>query len=81
MTRHTLTKRQHEIYSFIERTIIEDMCPPTIREIAQEFDIASCNGVVCHLRALEAKGWIAIEKNSSRGIRLARDWENQSNGK
>ena len=43
---------------------------PTVREIGEEFDINSPNGVVCHLKALEKKGLITREPNMSRAIQL-----------
>jgi repressor LexA len=44
---------------------------PTVREIAEHFGIQSPNGVVCHLKALEKKGFIVREPNMSRAIQLA----------
>ena len=64
-----LTKRQKKIYDFIASEIRNKQRPPTIREIGERFDIASPNGVRCHLKALSKKKRIAIDGNS-RGIRL-----------
>ena len=41
-----------------------------MREIADQFGIASPNGVVCHLKALEKKGLIIRSPNKSRAIEL-----------
>ena len=66
-----LTKRQMEVYKFIRDKIRNRGYGPTVREIGKEFDIASPNGVVCHLKALEKKGIITREANLSRAIQMA----------
>ena len=58
----TITKRQHEILGFIRDKIENRGFPPSIREIGEAFDIASPNGVMCHLKALEKKGYIERNK-------------------
>ncbi len=55
-THSNLTPRQLEVYDLIRHLIVDRGYGPTVREIAQHFDIKSPNGVVCHLRALERKG-------------------------
>ncbi len=65
-----LTERQMEVYEFIRDKIRSRGYGPTVREIGKEFDIASPNGVVCHLKALEKKGIISRESNLSRAIQL-----------
>ena len=67
-----LTRRQREILAFIESETTRRGIPPTVREIAARFGIASPNGVACHIKALEDKGYIIREPGLSRGIRLAR---------
>ena len=66
-----LTKRQREIYDFIRDKIESRGYGPTVREIGEEFDIKSPNGVMCHLKALEKKGLIAREPGKSRAIQLS----------
>lgn len=66
-----LTKRQREILGFIESESSRRGIPPTVREIAARFGIASPNGVACHIKALEDKGYIVREPGLSRGIRPA----------
>jgi repressor LexA len=66
-----LTRRQAEILGFIESEITRRGIPPTVREIAARFSIASPNAVKCHLDALRDKGCISVERGVSRGIRLA----------
>lgn len=69
-TRQILTEKQEAIYSFIKQEIIEQRLSPTVREIGEQFGIRSSNGVMCHLRALERKGWIKRDHYLSRGITL-----------
>ncbi|MEM8678527.1 MAG: transcriptional repressor LexA [Planctomycetota bacterium] len=68
-----LTKRQKSVYEFIKQKIRTRGYGPTVREIGDRFDIASPNGVMCHLRALEKKGLITREPNMSRAIQLAKE--------
>ena len=65
-----LTERQMEVYKFIRDKIRNRGYGPTVREIGKKFDIASPNGVVCHLKALEKKGIITREANLSRAIQM-----------
>ena len=65
-----LTARQHEIFDMIYERIINRGYGPTVREIADQFGIASPNGVVCHLKALEKKGLIIRSPNKSRASEL-----------
>lgn len=68
-----LTKRQKSVYDFIRDKILNRGYGPTVREIGEHFDIASPNGVMCHLKALEKKGLITREPNMSRAIQLEND--------
>ena len=68
-----LTKRQRAVYEFIRDKIVGRGYGPTVREIGEEFEISSPNGVMCHLKALEKKGLITREPNMSRAIQLAHD--------
>jgi repressor LexA len=65
-----LTARQAAILDFLERHQAREGMPPTLQEIARAFDIEHVNAVVKHLRALAAKGQIALIPNRARGIRL-----------
>jgi repressor LexA len=73
MVMKTLTRRQKEIFEYIERMITELGKSPTIREIGKKFDISSTNGVRAHLEALMKKGYIRRQGLISRGIELVRD--------
>lgn len=70
-----ITERQKEILAFIKKFTEDNSAPPTIREIMVGFDIGSPNGAMCHIRALEKKGYITRKRtgkggSQSRGIRL-----------
>lgn len=69
--RTSLTKRQQEIYDYLRDRILNRGYGPTVREIGDNFDIKSPNGVMCHLKALEKKGLIHRESNMSRAICLS----------
>ncbi|MEX1224161.1 MAG: transcriptional repressor LexA [Pirellulales bacterium] len=68
-----LTQRQKAVYEFIRDKIRNRGYGPTVREIGDNFDISSPNGVMCHLKALEKKGLITREKNMSRAIQLTKE--------
>ncbi len=63
-----MTDRQKQILSFIVKTSEERGFPPTIREICEEMDIASTNGVNDHLKALERKGFVTRGEQQSRSL-------------
>jgi repressor LexA len=62
------TDRQKEILTFILRTSEERGYPPTIREIGEQMDIRSTNGVNDHLKALERKGFLTRGEQQSRSL-------------
>jgi repressor LexA len=64
--RPELTKKQKAIYDYIREHIETKGFPPAIRDICTEFGISSPNGVMCHLKALESKGYIhRIQKHKN----------------
>jgi len=66
--RPALTQTQQHILNFIRSYIQDNGYPPAIRDIGVHFEIKSPNGVMCHLKALQKKGYIhRDEKNESRG--------------
>jgi repressor LexA len=68
-----LTDRQKEILDFINQFRNENGYPPTLREIGRNFGMASTFGVKRHLDALEKKGYLTVESNSSRAISVIED--------
>jgi SOS-response transcriptional repressor LexA len=69
-TRESLTDRQMEIYNHIRNEIAAGNPAPSYRELQAAFEIRSPNGVRCHLRALERKGWIKNSPYNARSISL-----------
>ena len=67
-----LTERQEQIITVIENGVILEGRPPAVREIGLRCKppIKSPNGVMCHLKALEKKGYIDRASHTSRGILL-----------
>ncbi len=61
-----LTKRQKDIFSFIEHYIAEHEISPSYREIKSHFGFSSLGSVYKHLRCLKEKGHISMKKNCSR---------------
>lgn len=66
-----LTATQQGILNFISGTIRAHHRAPSLREIADAFDIGTASGVVCHLKALEAKGYIKRD-SKARSIKVLR---------
>lgn len=68
--KRALTPRQQEIYEYIKVQTEEFRRPPTVREIANRFNISSTNGVRSILAALIKKGYINRSPRTSRGIEI-----------
>lgn len=66
----SLTPRQQATLNSIEAHIASDGVPPTLAEIALAMGVGNVNGIVKHLRALEAAGVIERVSGQARGIRL-----------
>ena len=65
-----LTKKQEAILAYIKEFIIDHGYPPSVRDIAANFNLASAGGVHKHLKNLEEKGFISQNPNISRSIRI-----------
>ena len=65
-----MTTRQQEILDFIREHTQVTSYPPTRKNIADQFGFRSLNAAEEHLKALERKGVIVIDRHISRGIRL-----------
>lgn len=64
-----LTKRQKEVLDYMVEYMQKEHRPPSVRDIQFHFGFKNPSGVVCHLVALEKKGFIV---NSD--PRSARSW-------
>ncbi len=65
-----LSERQQRMFDFISRFTHDKGRPPTIREIGAEVKISSTSVVNYNLNILEREGYIAREKEVSRGLRV-----------
>jgi repressor LexA len=65
-----LTARQRQVLKFISEFIEKHKYPPTRLELSAHFGFRSPNAAEAHLRALEKKSVIGIERGAARGITL-----------
>lgn len=65
-----LTKRQQEALQYIKKHIANNGFPPSIREVGKELKLSSSATAFTHVKNLEIKGYIKINKNKSRSIEL-----------
>ena len=70
MSKSDLTNRQKQILMFISQFIDKHKYPPTRSELSAHFGFRSPNAAESHLRALEKKSVIGIERGAARGITL-----------
>ena len=68
-----LTKRQKEIYLFLEHFIYQNGYPPSVREIGEAIGLASSSTVHGHLDRLEKKGFIRRDPTKPRAIELLQE--------
>jgi repressor LexA len=66
-----LTKRQSEIYSFVQECQRKDGINPTLKEICKRFGFKSINAAREHLRLIERKGLLLRSPGQPRAIKLA----------
>jgi repressor LexA len=65
-----MTECQEKIYNIIKEYINENGYSPTIREIGKIAMLNSSCTVFKHLKNLEKKGFISMEKSKPRTIRI-----------
>jgi repressor LexA len=63
-----LTTKQRQVLDWIEQSVQYTGQAPTVRELQMKLGCASPMGVVSHLNALEAKGYITKVDGKARGI-------------
>ncbi|MDT8447063.1 MAG: transcriptional repressor LexA [bacterium] len=66
----SLTRKQEAIFDYIREYIEDHHYPPSVRDIAAHFDLASAGGVHKHLKNLVEKEYISLDPNVSRSIRV-----------
>lgn len=67
---HPLTDRQRQALHWIKAHKRRFGVPPTRSELARGLELRGASSVDVHLKALTRKGWIALEPNMQRGIRV-----------
>lgn len=67
-----LTERQREVLDFIAQFTEDNVYPPTVREIGENFGI-SLRAVQDHIAALQKKGYLSQCQKRSRSIRVLID--------
>lgn len=70
-----LTKRQQEVFIFIEHTRAHSGHSPTLREIATHFGFRSPKAAADHVTALQRKGVLSSAPRKARAIRAVSPWE------
>ena len=71
------TRRQEEVLDFVKEFLLINKYPPTIREIADHFEL-SVMGAYNHVKALSKKGLIRSNSNKSRSIEVIQDSDDES---
>ncbi len=67
-----LTRRQKEVLDFIDKFTIRHGYPPSVRDIANGFNLVSAAGVHKHINALVKKGSLTKEDYLSRSLRVVK---------
>ena len=65
-----ITEAQKKVLNLIIDWIKTEGHSPTYREIADSLGFKSANAAMCHVMALEAKGFVIARESISRGIQL-----------
>jgi repressor LexA len=68
----SITKRQQEVLSFIEKFQTAEEHPPTVREICEGLGVTSPGSLIKHLQALERKGHLTHSPGKNRAWKLTR---------
>ena len=63
-----LTPRQREVWEWIRDYHARERLAPSLRDVQRAFQFASPNGAVCHVKAIAAKGWLVLRRNTARSI-------------
>ena len=74
-----ITSQQQRVLDCIQIYLNKTGFPPTRADICKELGFKSPNSAETHLRALEKKGFISIEKGTSRGISITNNQEYPTN--
>lgn len=69
----TLTKKQKEVFDFVNVYITENGISPTFEEIRMKLKLKAVSTVHEHINALKEKGYLIKSENSVRGLSLIRE--------
>lgn len=67
-----LTKKQQQVYDFLENYTRTEGYPPSIREMCKGLGVKSTSTIHGHLSRLEEKGFIKRESTKNRAITMAK---------
>ena len=70
----TLTRRQQQIFNFIQTRQQNGEVAPSLREIARHFGFRSMTAAADHLRALRRKGVLTSESGRARSWQVLTPW-------
>lgn len=65
-----LTKKQHQVFRFIQQYTSKNEISPSLDEIAEALGTTSRGSVLSHIKGLEQKGYISREPNRSRSFKV-----------
>ena len=65
-----MSAMQVKIYTYIVSYVIENLYPPTLREIGKAVGLSSTSSVFSHLKTLEKMGLIKVRAGEPRAIKL-----------
>ncbi len=77
MTIHDLTRRQRELYEWLRDHAGEFEHPPTLDEVCAALGLASRGSLHKHVQALVDAGLVEPLEGKRRGLRLARDLDDE----
>lgn len=69
----TLTKKQKQVFDFINTYISENGISPTIDETRRKLKLKAVSTVHEHINSLRAKGYLSKSDNSARGLSLKKE--------
>ena len=70
MSNNEPTKKQMRILRLLARGIAKTGTQPSVRELMKQLKAKSPNGVQCHIKALEKKGYLERSNGMSRAIKF-----------
>ncbi|TSC92645.1 MAG: SOS regulatory protein LexA [Candidatus Berkelbacteria bacterium Licking1014_7] len=74
----SLTRKQQQIFIYIEKYLQEHDCAPSFREIATALQVSSLATISDHIQNLRQKGYLTCERNMARSIQLTPTWDERN---